>query len=51
MANPEHLALVRDREAPLPGWREPLDLQNADLTDLDLSGADLSGADLTGARR
>ena len=64
MANPEHLAVVKQGAAAIRKWREenlgvPLDLwksnlsgaslRDADLRDADLSGADLSQADLGGA--
>jgi hypothetical protein len=52
MANPEHVAVVKEGEAAIQAWREQhpyesLDLYNADLQDANLRGADpLRGADL-----
>lgn len=54
MANPEHVALVREGSAAVntyagehPGTR--LDLAGADLAGADLAGANLNDADLSGA--
>ncbi|MBI2322065.1 MAG: toll/interleukin-1 receptor domain-containing protein [Chloroflexi bacterium] len=54
MANPEHVAVVRQGAAAIARWheqhpREGLDLREADLREASLWRADLAGADLTGA--
>jgi hypothetical protein len=54
MANPEHVALVRQGREAIDEWQqahpdERLDLSDADLSGADLHGAYLSGADLWGA--
>ena len=61
MANPEHLAALRNHDAiGWSNWRHQhpgrVDLREADLRDLikwpfDLSGTDLTGADLSGVHR
>jgi uncharacterized protein YjbI with pentapeptide repeats len=54
MANPEHLAVVKQDNGAISRWRNEnpatrLDLTGADLSEVNLSGADLRGANLTGA--
>jgi hypothetical protein len=54
MANPKHVALVRQGAAAIAEWREAhpgdhLDLKRADLSGVDLGGANLSGANLQSA--
>ena len=52
MANPEHVALVRQGAEAISTWRETppfkqLNLHRADLRGADLRGANLRAADLT----
>jgi uncharacterized protein YjbI with pentapeptide repeats len=59
MADPQHLALLRQGTEVWNRWREEnpgtepdfrgADLRGADLNEAKLAGADLSGADLSGA--
>src|SRR5262249_10328082 len=51
MANPEHVAVVKDGEVAIRAWREQhpderLDLTKADFRRFTLLNVDLSGADL-----
>ena len=54
MANPEHLAKLKEGVMAWNAWRAEneevrVDLSGADLTEANLTGADLTGADLTEA--
>ena len=49
MANPEHLALLRQGSEIWNSWREENPDQSSDLSEADLSGANLPKANLSGA--